>query len=420
MRIGFLTMGKLSGRAFSTDLEIKKLKAEEKTYWVKDLLSTGLFIEVSPKGGKTWQFRYTVNGKQERVKLGKYPQLSLNQARINRAVYEETYVFKGLSKDQVKLEAEKLKERNILFSEMAQKFAERKIIGQIKNQKAMQAYISNDILPIIGDLSLQEIKYSHIDKIINRKLDQGFPSAAHQIRQLLKRIFEMAIDLEYIEKSPVKKTILEVQLQSKPKQRALSVEEMTEFYTTLLRSNSARATKLGLLLSLLVLIRKSELTQAKWEHINFETGIWHIPRPKGWENAKYSSEPFNVYMSEQVKTILRELKKLAGDSEYILPGRTPDKPISRTVFNMAINAVLRKMPEFGHFTVHDIRRTAASILNNLGYNSDIIEKCLNHKMLGIRGIYNHAEYELQRKEMMQKWGDHVFSLIPIVTFYVET
>lgn len=412
-------MGKLSGRTFSTDLEIKKLKPEEKTYWVKDLSSSGLFIEVSPKGGKTWQYRYTVNGKQERVKLGKYPQLSLNQARINRAVYEETYVFKGLSKDQVKLEAEKLKEKNILFSEMAQKFAERKIIGQIKNQKAMQAYISNDILPIIGDLPLQEIKYSHIDKIINRKLDQGFPSAAHQIRQLLKRIFEMAIDLEYIEKSPVKKTILDMQLQNKPKQRALSVEEMTEFYTALLRSNSARATKLGLLLSLLVLIRKSELTQAKWEHINFETGIWYIPRPKGWENAKYSSEPFNVYMSTQVKAILLELKKLAGDSEYILPGRTPDKPISRTVFNMAINAVLRKMPEFGHFTVHDIRRTAASILNNLGYNSDIIEKCLNHKMLGIRGIYNHAEYEGQRKEMMQNWSNYVQTALPAMNFFID-
>lgn len=412
-------MGKLSSRTFSTDLEIKNLKAESKTYWVKDLASSGLFLEVSTRGGKTWQYRYTVNGKQERVKLGKYPQLSLNQARINRAAYEETYVVKGLSKNQIKLEAKKLKEKNILFSEMAQKFAERKIVGQIKNQKAMQAYISNDILPIIGDLPLQEIKYSHIDKIINRKLDQGFPSAAHQIRQLLKRIFEMAIDLEYIEKSPVKKTILDMQLQGKPKQRALSIEEMIEFYTSLLRSNSARATKLGLMLSLLVLIRKSELTQAKWEHINFDTGIWHIPSPKGWENAKYSSEPFNVYMSEQVKTILKELKKLAGDSEYILPGRTPDKPISRTVFNMAINAVLRKMPEFGHFTVHDIRRTATSILNNLGYNSDIIEKCLNHKMLGIRGIYNHAEYESQRKEMMQNWSNYVQTALPAMNFFID-
>ena len=76
-------------------------------------------------------------------------------------------------------------------------------------------------------------------------------------------------------------------------------------------------------------------------------------------------------------------------------------------------------PEFGHFTVHDLRRTAASELNGLGYNSDVVEKCLNHKMTGIRGIYNKSEYETQRIEMMQEWSNHIFKLVPIIKHFME-
>lgn len=411
-------MPKAATRTLSTDLEIRKLVPEQKHYWVKDLASAGLFLEVSPNGSKTWQYRYSINGKQERVKLGNYPALTLNQARINRAAYEEEYVSKGSTKIDVASQKKKRESDKIQFSDFAVLFAERYIIGKIKNEKMMLAYINKDINPFIGSLHLKEITVQHIEKIILRKLNQGFPSAAQTLRQLLKRLFDLAIDFEYIDKSPVKRTTLELDLNIKPKQRALSSEEITYFYTNVFQQNSAKATKLGLLLALLVLIRKSELTQAQWKDINFETGVWHIPSPKGIDNNKYSSEPFNVYMSSQVKTILLELKSLAGDSTYILPGRSLDKPVSRTVFNMAVNATLKMMPEFGHVTVHDLRRTAASRLNDLGYNSDIIEKCLNHKMQGIRGIYNKAEYEKQRILMMQEWSNYVFNLVPILSHFI--
>lgn len=412
-------MPKAATRTLSTDLEIRKLTPELKHYWVKDLASSGLFLEVSPNGSKTWQYRYSINGKQERVKLGKYPTTTLNQARIKRSEYEEEFVSRGKTKNDVAAQKKKQESEKILFNDFAKIYAERYIIGKIKNEKIMLAYINKDINPFIGSLYLKEITVQHIEQIILHKLNQGFPSAAQALRQLLKRLFDLAIDFEYIDKSPIKKTTLELDLNIKPKQRALSPEEITYFYTCVFQNNSAKATKLGLLLALLVLIRKSELTQAQWKDVNFDTGVWNIPSPKGVNNNKYPSEPFNVYMSSQVKTILLELKSLAGDSTYILPGRSLDKPVSRTVFNMAVNTTLKTMPEFGHITVHDLRRTAASRLNDLGYNSDIIEKCLNHKMQGIRGIYNKAEYEKQRISMMQQWSNYVFELVPILNHFIE-
>jgi len=413
-------MGRLSQRTFTTDLEIKNLKGEDKIYWVKDSAANGLFLQVTPLGGKTWQYRYSVNGKQERIKLGKYPSVSLNQARSARAIYEEEYVVKGISKVDVEAKKREDNAKQILFSDFSRQYAELRIINRIKNEKSMLSYIDKDILPFLGNKTVQEIKYADISKVVLRKVNEGYPSAALQIYSLLKRIFDFAYDHDLIDKSPVKKSLLSDVKRPKLKQRALKPTEITEFYTALFQNNLARATKLGLLLSILVLVRKSELTNAQWKDINFDTGVWRIPQPKGFDNFSYSSEPFDVYMSSQVKTILLELKRLAGNSAYILPGRLPDKPISRTVFNMAINSILTKMPpEFGHFTVHDLRRTAATELNGLGYNSDVVEKCLNHKMTGIRGIYNRSLYETQRREMMQEWSDYVFKLVPITIYFIE-
>lgn len=416
-------MAKEASRIFSTELEVRNLTGESKIYWVKDALTDGLFLQVTPSSGKTWQYRYSINGKQERKKLGKYPQLTLKQARNAQNSYETEFVSKGITKQEIKQNQLNENAKKILFRDFAHQFAEQKIIGQIKNEKTMLAYIEKDINIFIGDMTIQDITPVNIRKIIDKKLDQGHPSAANQIYSLLRRIFEIAVEeYELIDRSPVKKTMLSDINRKTPKisQRALKPDEICMFYTALFQNNSAKATKLGLLLSLLILVRKSELCNARWEDINFKTGIFHIPQPKGFDNNKYSSEAFDVYMSSQVIAILNELKSLAGESKYILPGRTPDKTISRVVFNMAVNATLKRLPnEFGHLTVHDLRRTAASQLNNLGYNSDIIEKCLNHKMLGIRGVYNKAEYEDQRRTMMQEWSDYIFETVPILNHFIE-
>lgn len=416
-------MAKVAARIFSTELEVRNFTGEDRIYWVKDALSEGLFLQVTPTSGKTWQYRYSINGKQERIRIGKYPQLSLKQARIERNSYETKFVSNGITKAEIKRNQLKENAKKILFRDFAHQFAEQKIIGQIKNEKAMLAYIEKDINNFIGDMTIQDITPVNIRQIIDKKLDQGHPSAANQVYSLLRRIFEIAVEeYELLDKSPVKKTVLSDINRKTPKmaQRALKPDEICTFYTALFQNNSARATKLGLLLSLLILVRKTELTNARWQDINFDTGIWHVPQPKGFDNNKYSSEAFDVYMSSQVIAILNELKSLAGASQYILPGRTPDKTISRVVFNMAVNATLKRLPnEFGHLTVHDLRRTAASQLNNLGYNSDIIEKCLNHKMLGIRGVYNKAEYEDQRRAMMQEWSDYIFDTIPILSHFIE-
>ena len=152
---------------------------------------------------------------------------------------------------------------------------------------------------------------------------------------------------------------------------------------------------------LLTLVRKSELLFAKWEHVNFDNSEWLIPA----ENAK-TGKPHIVYLSRQVAEMFSELKKLAGDSEFVLPGRgRTTRPFAKNALNKALEGLT--FEEMEPLTIHDLRRTGATLLTEHGFNRDVIEKALSHDAGGIRAVYIVAEYAEQRKRMLQWWADSV-------------
>jgi integrase len=166
--------------------------------------------------------------------------------------------------------------------------------------------------------------------------------------------------------------------------------------------------RLSLKLILLTMVRKGELLGAVWDEVDFENAVWSIPK----ERMK-RSKAHNVYLSRQALDIIIALKTCAGNSRYLLPSRyDADAPMSRATFNRITTAVVERAKKEGlplePFTVHDLRRTASTLLNELGFNSDWIEKCLAHEDgRSSRGVYNKAEYEVQRGHMMQEWSDIV-------------
>ena len=166
--------------------------------------------------------------------------------------------------------------------------------------------------------------------------------------------------------------------------------------------------RLGLRLILLTMVRKSELQDATWDEVDFENAVWTIPK----ERMK-RSKAHNVYLSRQALDIIIALKTCAGNSKYLLPSRyDADAPMSRATFNRVTYAVVDRAKKEGlplePFTVHDLRRTGSTLLNELGFNSDWIEKCLAHEDgRSSRGVYNKAEYAVQRRHMMQEWSDIV-------------
>jgi integrase len=166
--------------------------------------------------------------------------------------------------------------------------------------------------------------------------------------------------------------------------------------------------RLGLRLILLTMVRKSELQEAIWDEVDFENTVWTIPKQR-----MKRGRPHNVYLSQQSLDIMIALKTCAGNSRYLLPSRyDADAPMSRATFNRVTTAVMARAKKeslpLEPFTVHDLRRTGSTLLNELGFNSDWIEKCLAHEEgRSSRGVYNKAEYEQQRRHMLQEWADMI-------------
>lgn len=396
-------MPKINGLSFSTDREIQNLKPQDKRYSVKDKLNNGLFIEVKESGVKSWHYRYSLNGKQERLVIGRYPDLSLKDARQVRDE-SASLVAKGISPKQ-----DKAKPKGILFQDYGERYLREVIRKDRKDPYNMILCLSNDIYPMMGHIPLDQVSVEDIRRTIWRKKEQGYDAAANQVRGLLKRMFDYAMTLGLVPYNVVQAIPSRHVHKAKSRERYLSTNEIRTYYTTLLNSRIYRPRKLGLLLSLLTLVRKSELLMAKWEHIDFDSRIWLIPETKA-DSATGHSREMLVYMSDQVIEIFKELKAIAGNEPFVFVGRKLGTHISHNAFNTAQKAALA-LTDLPPFTVHDLRRTASTHLNEQGFNSDAIEACLNHTAKGTRGIYNKAKYEKERIEMMQKWSDYIFSVI---------
>ena len=396
-------MSKNSSLGFSTFRELEALKPKEKRYSVRYTPSQKLFIEVLPTGVKSWCYRYTLNGKQDKLVLGHYPDVSIKEAAQLRDE-AASLVAKGISPKQ-----DKTKPQSILFKDYGERYLEEVIKKDRKDPYSMTLYLNNDIYPMLGHLQLEQITVDDVRRTIWRKKEQGYDSAANQVRGLLKRMFDYAMTLGYVPYNPVLAIPVRHIHKAKPRDRYLSSDEIRNYYTTLLNSRVYRARKLGLMLSLLTLVRKSELQAAKWEHINFDERKWLIPETKADSKTGHSREMV-VYLSDQVIEIFKELKTIAGNEPYVFVGRKSGTHVSHNVLNEAQKAALR-LTDVAHFTVHDLRRTASTHLNEQGFNSDAIEACLNHAPRGVRGIYNKAIYEKERIEMLQKWSDYIFSVI---------
>ncbi|MHA3098802.1 tyrosine-type recombinase/integrase [Acinetobacter brisouii] len=407
-----------NGYSFGTPRELDALKPQEKRYSVKDKLNNGLFIEVKPTGRKVWLYRYTFEGKQERLTLGRYPDLSLKDAREMRNE-AATMAAKGISPQQHNKNKKTGRSDSILFSDYGERYYNEVIKKDRAKPETMLMFLNNDIYPMLGHLALKAISIDDIRRTIWRKKEQGYDAAANQVRGLLKRMFDYAVTLGLVPYNPVLSIPTRHVFKGKPRERYLSTTEIRTFYTTLLNSRIYKPRKLGLLLSLLTLLRKSELLRAKWEHIDFEKRIWLIPETKADSTTGHSREMV-VYLSNQMIEILKELQVIAGNEPYVFVGRQRGTHISHNAFNTAQKAALA-LTNIPDFTIHDLRRTASTHLNEQGFNRDAIEKCLNHSIGGVRGVYNKAEYAKERINMMQKWSDFVFSVIyePNLIFFNE-
>ncbi|EDW1972663.1 tyrosine-type recombinase/integrase [Salmonella enterica subsp. enterica] len=388
-----------------TDIQLKRLKPQEKIYKVTD--RDGLYVAVSPTGTRSFRYDYRINGRRETLTIGQYGADGISLAEAREQLIAAKKLIKSGVSPAVKKRDGKNQIRNAeTFANFTVSYMKRASLAD-STRSMKQAVIDRDIIPFLGNKQMAEITPSMVRTLCARIVDRGGNATAVQAREIISSVYTYAKNRGHNFKNPAQDIKASSIATFLPRDRTLSLPEISLFFNTLDTVAGMPTLKLALKLIFLTLVRKSEFTQPTWNEVNFNTNEWTIPkgRMKG-------GRPHVVYLSRQACDLLVALQMCAGGSPYLLAGRySINKPLSNAALNGVITTTVKVAQSQGkaleHFTVHDMRRTASTLLHEAGYPSDWIEKCLAHEQKGVRAIYNKAKYAQQRAYMLQQWADMV-------------
>lgn len=388
------------------DSKLKSLKPRDKIYKVAD--RDGIYVTVSPAGAISFRLDYRMNGRRESLTLGRYGPDGITLVRARElAMAARKEVREGRSPMIDKQRAKAKLQDARTYGEWANKWLDKAPMAE--STRAMRRSIyERDVAREFQNRLLPEIEPQDIRALCERIVSRDAPATAIHVREQIKLVFAFArlhgvkIDNPATEVSPASIATFV------PRERSLSPKEIRIVYPLLEQVATLPTIRLGMKLILLTLVRKSELTFATWDEVDFVNAIWTIPASR-----MKCGRPHNVYLSRQALDIMIALRTCAGNSPYLLPSRyEPDQPMSRATFNRVTTAIYERAKQncqpLQPFTVHDLRRTGSTLLNEVGFDGDWIEKCLAHvDRRTSRRVYNVAEYAHARTHMLQEWADMI-------------
>lgn len=280
-----------------TDTALKALKAKQKAYVVSD--SRSLYAEVLPTGAIVWRFRYRLNGRREKLTLGKYPALTLKNARLKRDEAAQL-VAMGQSPAQKKQRDKIAGPEDTTVAEFAERFFKDIQERDRKDSTMPRRYLEKDIVPHIGDKPIKAVTAEDVRGVIWKKKEQSFDAAAGQVRGLLKRMLDYAVTCGLLNHNPVSALPMRHVYRAVARDRALTTAEIQVFLRAVRASNIRRQFKLAFHLILATLVRKSELMLAQWKDVYFDSAEWHVPA----ENSK-TGKPHIIYLSKQALALFK-------------------------------------------------------------------------------------------------------------------
>ena len=369
----------------------------------------GLYFRVSNEGTGFWLVRYTTNGKRREITLDRYPQLSLVDAAAKCAI------LKAEIKNGVDPQAER-KRPAIVKIHTVDELAEdwlKDCEKRLKHPNIPRRVYEKNLAPVFGELSLDRVTPLDIRAAIEAIANSNRPTIANDALMYCKQLFRHGIRLNLMTTNPAEAfTVHQAGGIEKSRDRYLTVDELTKVFSTFRKYSDQFTRENYLAVALLVVlgIRKGELIAAEWCEFDIDKAIWNIPQERSKTGVAIS-----VPLPPVVIAWFQELHVRACGSEYVFPKRRSsirNGHISPDTINAAIMKLIKggNMP-VEHFTVHDLRRTCRSLMSSVGVPGHVAERCLNHKLKGVEGIYDRYDYLDERRDALHKISD---LLAPII------
>jgi len=386
-----------------TEIKVRNAKPRANAYKIFD--GGGLYLFVTPSGGKLWHFKYRFENKEKKLAFGPYPEISLldaRQKRIDARRLLENGIDPGaVSKARKQAKVEETETVEIIAREWHGKFAAKWTEGYANK---LMRHMELDVFPWIGQQPIKEIKAPELLTVL-RRVEARALDTAHRIREICSMFFRYAVSTGRAERNPAQDLIGSLTpVKGKHLAAITDPREAGKLLRAIDGYKGSYVVQCALKIAPLVFVRPGELRHAEWEEINLETAEWNIPAEK-----MKMREPHLVPLSRQAVEILTELKKLTGSGRYAFPGRTSERPMSD-------NAILAALRNMGYskeeMSGHGFRAMARTILDEvLNERVDIIEHQLAHAVRDPNGrAYNRTAHLAVRRKMMQRWADYLDEL----------
>ncbi len=385
-----------------TDTRIKTAKPQAKLYKLTD--ERGLHLSVYPNGSKLWHLRFRMEGKERTASLGKYPEVSLAEAREKRDQMRKL-IAKGIDPVQSQKaakEAKKLAQTNSFEAVTRIWFEGWRAARSPRHAEYVIRRLESDVFPVIGSRPIAEIQAPELVKMMKAIQRRGALDIAKRCYQMTGQVFRYAVAHGIAERNPASDIKPGDILPSRRQTNYARVDarELPALLRAIEAYQGTPVTRLAIKLLALTFVRTSELIGARWEEFDLEAGEWRIPAGR----MKMRTEHI-VPLSLQAIQILQILHGITGRSALLFPGeRNHGKPMS----NNTILKALERLGYKGRMTGHGFRGIASTSLHEQGFEHTHIELQLAHReRSAVSAAYNHATYLKQRAKMMQWWGDYL-------------
>lgn len=379
-----------------SNLKLQNAKPEKKPYkiWDRD----GLYLEVMPSGSKLWRWKFQLFGKETRSALGRYPEISIKEARV-KAEADRKLVQQGLhpARERQHARLKSAHEQTNTFEGIAQEWIARKDWEDITKKRRLDM-LQRVVFPTIGKLPLKAITPPIVLSILQKAAEQNGPSVMAEAKRTMFGIFELATETFRVDINPVHRWREALPKNKTQHKTPLEVGDIGKLLRDVDGHGGNHQTQCAFILMWLTLARPSEVVEAEWAEFDLDAATWRIPAMRMKKRKEHQ-----IPLPKQAVKLLRGMETLTSDRKHLFPHRD-DR--SKPMVTASLRQMLKVLGWSGKFSPHATRTTGSTRLNELGYRSDWIERQLAHiDTNGVRRAYNHADYFMHRAKMMQEWAD---------------
>ena len=396
-----------------TDKGIAALKPKAERYEVWEDGRTGFGVRVSPKGRKSWMFMYRFGGKARRMGLGTYPLIGVASARVQHA-NAKALLEKGVDPGAQQVERKHAERTAETVADLIEEYLEKWARPRKRSAHEDERTLRVEVLPNWGKRKAKDIRRRDVIELLDGIVERGSPIQANRTLAVIRKMYNFAISRDIVDATPV--AMVKAPAKENQRDRVLSADEIRTFWNGLDEAPMNPGVKLALKLQLTTAQRKGEVVGAKLSEFDLNEAVWTIPAERSKNGLAH-----RVPLSDLAISLVEQAAADAEGSEWLLPGRRENGPLTPTAVNHWLRLALRPTKKNGetqppaipleNVKPHDLRRTAASQMTSMGITRLVVSKILNHAEAGVTAIYDRHGYDQEKRHALDAWASHLESIL---------